>query len=597
MDFSPLLAAGDFDRYYVSLTAIWIFGAGVLLGGVLLALIWLLSMALSFIPGLRTLAENRTAAIIAVLVAGGIFGFLFFGQAKWLFTTFTVADSATAAADEARVMLTSVLFSGAVGLFGGGLLVFLTNRRSAMELGGAMFETPMLAMLITGAAVGAIGLTCFAVTYFGGENNPVEIFGSIWKLTADPEREFGPVEAPPSGAEGSVVKEVKVDVNLNRNELVRLVIETTQNLYVGTQPLQNAVTETTFEVERTAEGARPFTWVRGRQALDPFKEEITPSLYITNLGNEPATVTIRAYMVPEYPQVAWFFYYAAIALAIALAYLLQRMAFPRTTAISLATIKSSVGQLLFWVILILGSFLLCLFVLLPYYTLGEDIKMYLDSGFSLITLLALIQALWASGTEIAEEIEGRTSLTVLSKPLGRTSFIIGKYLGILWTVLIIFLVLGSVMMICVALKVPYDGRESARVDLTWQDCFADMAVVTPGLFLSFLTAGIISAISVAISTRLPTIPNFMICFAIYGLGRLLPLIADSAAGDFAPVEFFAQFLSIVLPVLHHYDMQPAIAGGQSVPPIILFWAAVYALLYCGVALMVSLLLFEDRDLT
>ena len=45
------------------------------------------------------------------------------------------------------------------------------------------------------------------------------------------------------------------------------------------------------------------------------------------------------------------------------------------------------------------------------------------------------------------------------------------------------------------------------------------------------------------------------------------------------------------------DATPAPGSGQTVPPIILFWAAMYALLYCGMALVVSLLFFEDRDLT
>lgn len=593
MDISPLLAAGDFDRYYTSLTAVWIFGSGVLIAGALLLVVWLLSLILSFIPGLRTLAENRLAALTAVVILGAGLGFVAFKYVGVGIFFNSGALQSAASGIAARESLTTILFSGAIGLFVAALLVFLSNRRSAAEFGGALTETPMLALLITGSAVAAIGLTGFAMTYFGGENNPVEIFGSIWKMSRNPEQ-IRQVDVAATGTSG---QEQKVDIELNRNELRRIIIETNQNLYVGTQPLQNSVTETTFEVERQVEGARPFVWEKGRQALDPFKEEITSALYVTNLGSEPAKVTIRAYSYVEYPQVIWFFYFSGISLTIALAYLLQRMAFPRVTAICLATIKSAFGQLLFWVILILGTFLLSLFVLLPYYTLGEDIKMYLDSSFSLITLLALIQALWSSGTEIAEELEGRTSLTVLSKPINRTSFILGKYLGILWTVLIIFLVLGSVMMICVALKVPYDGRENAKSDISWQECFAEMTVVVPGLFLSFLTAAIISAISVAISTRLPTIPNFMICFAIYGLGRLLPLIVDSSAGDFAPVAFFGQFLSIVLPVLHHYDMQPAIAGGQTVPPIILFWATAYALLYCTMALVVSLLLFEDRDLT
>ena len=52
----------------------------------------------------------------------------------------------------------------------------------------------------------------------------------------------------------------------------------------------------------------------------------------------------------------------------------------------------------------------------------------------------------------------------------------------------------------------------------------------------------------------------------------------------------------MLPVLDHFSIETAISTGQLVPLTYLRWATVYALLYSTVAMLVGLLMFEDRDL-
>jgi hypothetical protein len=52
----------------------------------------------------------------------------------------------------------------------------------------------------------------------------------------------------------------------------------------------------------------------------------------------------------------------------------------------------------------------------------------------------------------------------------------------------------------------------------------------------------------------------------------------------------------VLPVFENFDMKPAIAGGVEVPWEYLGTALVYCILYCTVAMLLALTLFEDRDL-
>jgi ABC-type transport system involved in multi-copper enzyme maturation permease subunit len=273
-----------------------------------------------------------------------------------------------------------------------------------------------------------------------------------------------------------------------------------------------------------------------------------------------------------------------------------RLVAPKVAAIGWTTAKEALSQPLFYVLLAIGVFGLVLFPFVPYNTLGEDIKMVKDEGLTLIMVLSVIMALWTASVSIAEEIEGRTALTLLSKPVGRREFILGKFVGILMPVAIMFLVLGAVFLASVSYKVVYDARESALTDPTFADCQREMLQIAPGLLLGFMEAVVLTAISVAISTRLPMLANLIICASIYVLGHLVPVLADSSMGQIEFVRFVANLLAAILPVLDHFNISAGISTGQNVPGEYLAWAGLYCLIYSAVAMLVALLLFEDRDL-
>ena len=237
-----------------------------------------------------------------------------------------------------------------------------------------------------------------------------------------------------------------------------------------------------------------------------------------------------------------------------------------------------------------------LFVYIPYHTFGEDIKVLKDSGMTLIMVFAIFHAVWAASTSVADEIEGKTALTVLSKPIGRRQFILGKFCGISWSSAIIFIILGVWLLGWVAYKPIYDARETANTDPTWQECHLEMVRTVPGLFLAYLETVVFVAIGVAISTRLSMLANVMICFAVYAFGHLTPLLVQGAEGRFENVTFVARFIATVLPVLDHFNISAAVASGVGVSYTYLIWATAYCLLYCTIAMLFALVLFEDRDL-
>jgi ABC-type transport system involved in multi-copper enzyme maturation permease subunit len=286
---------------------------------------------------------------------------------------------------------------------------------------------------------------------------------------------------------------------------------------------------------------------------------------------------------------------AAVAVLIGCGFLVQWL-LPSIHAIARTTAKQAIAEPLFPVVLIIGIVGLILFPFIPYNTLGEDIKYVKESGLMWMMILSVLMALWTASKSIAEELEDHTALTLLSKPISRRDFILGKFLGILWPVAVLFIIFGVIFMASVSYKVAYDARETAMPDPSSQECLQEMAQIAPGMALVFLEAAVMAAISVAISTRLPMMANLLICFTIYLLGHLVPTLTQSSVGHIELVGFIARLFSAVFPSLVYFSADTSITQGIPIPWDTLGLAALYCLGYCALALLLALLLFDDRDL-
>ena len=275
---------------------------------------------------------------------------------------------------------------------------------------------------------------------------------------------------------------------------------------------------------------------------------------------------------------------------------LLRLALPKLSAICWGTTKEALSQPLFYVLLAIGAFAIMMLPIIPYYTFGEDVKMVKEAGLTIIMVLSIVLAVWTASVSVSEEIEGRTALTVLSKPIRRWHFILGKFAGILVPVALMFIVLGAIFLGTVSFKVVYDARESSQPEPTWQQCAFEVEKIVPGLGLAFMEAVVMASISVAISTRLAMLPNLVICGSIYALGHLVPTLVNSAVGQLEYVPFVANLLATILPMLEHFTVYGAISTGGTIPWEYVGWAGLYCLLYSTLAMLLALLLFEERDL-
>jgi ABC-type transport system involved in multi-copper enzyme maturation permease subunit len=457
----------------------------------------------------------------------------------------------------------------------------LVSRKAATFFNDSLREGFLAPVLILAAilAVGALAASPIV---------PVrDLWRSLLRLPTAGKLDV-PVTVPPNA------KDQRVDLEIRPSELKSLQIKSDQDVMLTL--VEFGLIKEEKVAQKPVVHGEEFTWER-KNAENNFFYGDTSVLSVKNLSDQPAHIQFTGDTAEEYPEVAAVPATAASLVGLVALFLLFKLLCPKITAIGLATTREVLVQPLFQVVMALGIFAIVVSVIIPYNTFGEDVKMFKLSDVTMIKVLAIIVAIWTASESISSELEGRTAMTVLSKPIGRRQFILGKFLGVVLPAALMFLFLGTLMLVMVSYKVVYDAREVAQLEPSWQTCCQAMTSTVPGLLLAFFETVMLAAVGVALSTRLPTLANLIVCSSIYVVGHLVPMLVMSRIGDtYGIIRFVGQLIAAVFPVLDHFDIEATVSTGNPVPAIYLFATLGYCLLYSTVAMLLALVLFEDRDL-
>ncbi|MFN6103618.1 MAG: ABC transporter permease [Planctomycetaceae bacterium] len=268
----------------------------------------------------------------------------------------------------------------------------------------------------------------------------------------------------------------------------------------------------------------------------------------------------------------------------------------RTGVIARAAAKEAIRQPVFPLLLTISLVMMVFNTFIPFFSLGEDVKMMEVCGLAMLLICGMFLAIWTSSMSIADEIEGKTAMTMLSKPVNRRQFILGKFLGIQTAVLLMALPIVLAFAGLTVYKVFYDARESTRDDVTIENAVIEVLRLMPAVVLVLLEIMVMSAISVALSTRVPMVVNLVTCLAIGVVGHLTETLVVSNMGKLELVGFMARLVAMVLPAVGMFNVEAKMMTVGSVPPVYVGWAAVYAGAYIMAAILLAFWLFEDRDL-
>jgi ABC-type transport system involved in multi-copper enzyme maturation permease subunit len=288
----------------------------------------------------------------------------------------------------------------------------------------------------------------------------------------------------------------------------------------------------------------------------------------------------------------------------------------RTFVILRHTFHESIVQPIYGLLLAISAVILCIFGMLPFFTLGEDTKMFVSVGLDIMLLFVLISTLFATSKSVFEEIEDRTMLTLMSKPLKKWEVLVGKYLGIVLAALLAVAVLGAVMAAATYLRIPGDYQlntnslDERDVETIASYRSMHLAGLFPEMVLKWLQISVLAAVGVAISTRVPLVVNLPVVILVYVAGNLTRFLFPlEGQGVFA--KLVAYIVSSVLPYLENFDLAGrtiysriavgTFANDPTAASVASLWGYVaaafaYAAAYVFFALTFGLFLFQRRDL-
>ena len=308
------------------------------------------------------------------------------------------------------------------------------------------------------------------------------------------------------------------------------------------------------------------------------------------------------------------------------------------------TFIESIRQPVYVVLMLVATLALILNPALAAYTFDDDNKLMTDMGLSTLFLTGLLLAAFTATGVLSTEIENRTALTVVSKPVGRPVFVLGKYLGVVAAIGMAFWALMMVFMLTIRHRVlqtasdPFDepvltfgcvagllalvgatlanyfyrrvftstftSSLTALLTLAWilvlminkaWQFQSPMVDLSPQLLLVLLLVFegvlVLTAVAITASTRLGQVMTLVVSAAVFLMG----LISSAVFGQFADQSLVANVLYRLTLNLQFLWQADALTQGHDISANFFAAATGYAVLYIGAILCLAIALFQKRE--
>lgn len=254
----------------------------------------------------------------------------------------------------------------------------------------------------------------------------------------------------------------------------------------------------------------------------------------------------------------------------------------RVAAIAVHAFKESVREkvlynLVFFALLMIGAG-----ILVSRISIGINEILLVNLGLTAISVFGLLIAVFIGISLVWKEIDRRTIYNVLSKPVARFEFILGKYLGLLLT-----LTVNTAVMTAGFYAALYYEKGSFGI--------ADVAPLE-AIYFILLQLALVVGVALLFSTISTPVLSAVFTFSLYLIGNLLEDLRGFGEQSGSPVlRSLLRWVSDVLPNFGVFSAITQAAHGQLVPGYRLLSNSLYTLLYVSVLISGAILIFEERE--
>jgi len=247
--------------------------------------------------------------------------------------------------------------------------------------------------------------------------------------------------------------------------------------------------------------------------------------------------------------------------------------------IALNTFKEAVRNKVFYLLVVLGIITALSSQVISMLTLGDKIKVLKDVGLAAIDFFCVLIAVFTGINLVYKEIEKKTIYNIISKPISRSIFIIGKFMGLALTLLVALISMAGIFFFFLFAAA---GTFDVYILLYF--------------FMLYLQLLVIIAISLVFSSFSTPILSSIYTISLYLIGNVTWTFNQFKDKLVNPLEkIIAYTLYYLLPNLEKFNIKNAVVMQTGVESHLIIQAILYGLIYTTALLILSILIFSRKE--
>lgn len=248
-------------------------------------------------------------------------------------------------------------------------------------------------------------------------------------------------------------------------------------------------------------------------------------------------------------------------------------------AIALNTFKEAIRDRILYLLLFFAAVSIVFSRILALLTVGDRVKIIKDVGLASLSIFGALMAILIGTGLVYKEIDKKTIYTILSKPLHRYQFLLGKFFGLALTLFVMLLLMSFIFL---ALLFFHTFRVEWGMLIAILFIFMELCLITS-------VALLFSCFSTPILSSLFSLSFYLIGHTAWGLETLIKKI-PSGIGKTLTLAFYH-----LLPDLENFNFKTEIVHSLPIPPSTFLYSTIYGVFYTLFILTLALLVFRKRD--
>lgn len=260
--------------------------------------------------------------------------------------------------------------------------------------------------------------------------------------------------------------------------------------------------------------------------------------------------------------------------------------------IAVNTFREAVRDRVFYNLVLFAVLLVGTSMVIGQLAAGQDVKIVKDIGLAAASIFGVGIAIFIGIQLVAREVERRSIYATLAKPVSRTAFLLGKYAGLLLTLLVNIVVMAAALYLVLAI---YQWSVTPQARAAWVRPPLDPRLLI-AFALIYLELAIVTALALLCSTYSSALLSAGITAALWVAGHFVSdLRTLDAVGANQTTQWAASAVSWVLPNLALFDVKAQVVHGLPMVSGQLIYAGAYAACYVTAVLALAAAVFARRE--